>query len=409
MKNIKLPLFLLFGFLTTSLFIGAQIRVIDNKGTVSIIDTTNWKRIGTSNDIYAKLPGNIGIGGMKVPVATLHNAGSTILGMTAVSDVSASYTLPAALVDNYSGVVVTQTTVAASITLSDPTNKTVGRLFTISNASPSTYSLSIVGSTLNIAPGKSGYFVWDGVVWSATSALTQTDADIMYVKVQTSNPSAALSPGSTTYELAPAGTKTIILNWNAGRQAPNAGAGLSATANITSVVITGNSQTLAQTFTNPATPTTVATTTNGTQSVTFDNKTNVTYTNTVETSDNKTATASVTYSFLPRAYYGYSATETPGQAEILAAAGGGSPFSSAKALSPTVTLPATTDYYNVFYAYPATYPALTIIKDAANNNVTGAFTLSTVSVTNASGYTQTYNVYTSIYTYSNTTIYAQYQ
>jgi len=170
MKNIKLPLFLLFGFLTTSLFISAQIRVIDNKGTVSIIDASNWKRIGTSNDIYAKLPGNIGIGGMKVPVATLHNAGSTILGMTSVSDVSATYTLPAAFVDDYSGVVITQTTVASSITLSEPTNTTVGRLFTISNASASVYTLTVAGSALNITPGESACFVWNGFAWSAPSA-----------------------------------------------------------------------------------------------------------------------------------------------------------------------------------------------------------------------------------------------
>ena len=170
MKNIKLQRFLLLGFLTTTLFINAQVRVIDNKGTVSIIDTSKWMRIGTSNDIYSKLPGNIGIGGIKVPVATLHNAGSTILGMTAVSDVTATYTLPAAFVDKYSGVVVTQTNVASGITLPEPTNKTVGRLFTISNASASTYPLTVTGSGLNITPGQSGNFVWNGVAWSAPGA-----------------------------------------------------------------------------------------------------------------------------------------------------------------------------------------------------------------------------------------------
>jgi len=153
MKNIKLHIFLSLWFLTTGLVIHAQIRVIDNKGTMSIIDASKWTRIGTSNDIYNKFPGNVGIG-TTTPMATLHNAGSTILGMTLLSDISAAYDMPKAYVDNYSGVVVTQTTFASSITLPEPTNTTVGRLFTICNADASTYPLTVVGSALNILPGK---------------------------------------------------------------------------------------------------------------------------------------------------------------------------------------------------------------------------------------------------------------
>ena len=169
MKNIKLHIFLSLWFLTTGLVIHAQIRVIDNKGTMSIIDASKWTRIGTSNDIYNKFPGNVGIG-TTTPMASLHNAGSTILGMTSISDIAVAYDIPKAYVDNYSGVVVTQTTFASSITLPEPTNTTVGRLFTICNANASTYPLTVAGSALNIMPGRSGNFVWNGIAWSAPGA-----------------------------------------------------------------------------------------------------------------------------------------------------------------------------------------------------------------------------------------------
>ena len=73
MKNIKLLILLLLGFVSTNLLVNAQTRVIDNKGTVSTIDASKWTRIGVSNDIYAKYPGNVGIG-TTTPLATLHNA-----------------------------------------------------------------------------------------------------------------------------------------------------------------------------------------------------------------------------------------------------------------------------------------------------------------------------------------------
>jgi len=176
MKNIKLLILLLFELVLLNQLVCAQIRVIDNKGTVSTIDASKWVRIGTSNDIYAKYPGNVGIG-TATPLATLHNAGSTILGMTTASDVTVAYTVPTTFVDNYSGVVITQKNVSPTITLPEPTNKTIGRLFTISNASTSTFPLTVYGSNYTIAPGQSGQLVWNGITWSlpgtfASSALS---------------------------------------------------------------------------------------------------------------------------------------------------------------------------------------------------------------------------------------------
>ena len=168
MKNIKLHIFLLLGFITTSLVINAQIRVIDNKGTVSTIDASKWTRIGTTNDIYDKFPGNVGIG-TTTPMATLHNAGSTLLGVTNVSLTDPTY-LPTAqvTVDAYSGIVITQQSTDLALTLPTPTSATAGRLFTVSNSITSTNYVKVSSCTL--PAGMSVTLIWDGTQWSAPLA-----------------------------------------------------------------------------------------------------------------------------------------------------------------------------------------------------------------------------------------------
>ena len=166
--NSKLLYILLFwGFILSGQLAEGQIRVIDNKGTVSSIDPSKWTRIGVTNDIYNKYPGNVGIGTTS-PVATLHNGGSTILGMTTAINATATYTVSAASVDGYSGVVITQTVSTAAVTLTVPSNAIAGRRFTITNAASSTFPLTIGTYTLPI--GTSGEFVWNGSAWSAPSS-----------------------------------------------------------------------------------------------------------------------------------------------------------------------------------------------------------------------------------------------
>jgi len=74
MKKILYIFFLLFwaGYLP------AQIRVIDNKGTLRLIDNSKWQQTG--NDIFNKNSGNVGIG-ISSPTATLHvsNNGSATI------------------------------------------------------------------------------------------------------------------------------------------------------------------------------------------------------------------------------------------------------------------------------------------------------------------------------------------
>lgn len=234
-------------------------------------------------------------------------------------------------------------------------------------------------------------------VAASSSGLDTSVADARYVRIQTQNPTGSLSGGGN-YELHSSGTFSSNLSWSVTRLA--AGTNLAPTANIDSIKVAG----INQTYTPPAPGQTVS----GTQSVNVTWNTPTAFYITAYAHDGKTYTSSVSFNFYPSNYYGYSASSSPNASTILATAGGSSFLSATKAYSPTVTLP-NSGYYYVYYAYPTSFGALTSIKDGAGNQVISAFTQTTVSVTNASGYTQNYYVYTSNNNYSNTSIYVQYQ
>jgi hypothetical protein len=169
MKNkLSYILFLLLGCISSCQFVIAQIRVIDNKGTVSTVDPSKWTLNITTNDICTKYAGKVGIG-TTIPGATLHNTGSTILGMTTASNTAATYTVSAAMVDGFSGLVITQTSSAAAVMLTTPTTATAGRRFTLTNNASSAFSLTVGNYTIPV--GASGEFVWNGSVWSAPSTV----------------------------------------------------------------------------------------------------------------------------------------------------------------------------------------------------------------------------------------------
>jgi hypothetical protein len=145
-----------------------RIRVVDNKGTISDIDTSKWTLSGTN--IYNKNSGNVGIG-TNSPAAKFHNAGSTILGSTALAN-QANGTLgtsAALTVNAYSGAVITQTTAGISVTLPMPTNTTAGRFFQVSNSNASTQSITVNG--VSVAPNSSSIFRWDGASWNSVTAI----------------------------------------------------------------------------------------------------------------------------------------------------------------------------------------------------------------------------------------------
>jgi hypothetical protein len=115
-----------------------------------------------------------------------------------------------------------------------------------------------------------------------------------------------------------------------------------------------------------------------------------------------TATSgSIVFTPSPKRYWGYSAS-TPTDLEIRTSAGGGnelstSPFKSSFNISVTGT------GQKIFFAYPASEGTLNDIVVGGFSSLS-TFTLSTRSFTNAVGYTQSFNIYTSNNTFSTGTI-----
>jgi len=106
--------------------------------------------------------GNVGVG-TATPVATFHNAGSTILGLTTASNLSAFEALTADKVNNYSGVVITQTDNDTYSALPTLTAASEGQIYTVVNSASSTNIVSMEG--FPIARGSSATFMYDGTQW----------------------------------------------------------------------------------------------------------------------------------------------------------------------------------------------------------------------------------------------------
>ncbi len=181
--------------------------------------------------------------------------------------------------------------------------------------------------------------------------------------------------GGQQLELHSAGSFNATLNWTAGRQA--------ATETINTIVVDGVSKGFAQ----PGPGNSVS----GTHDVSVTYNTNKTVSSTVTTSDGKTATASTAFTFLPKRYWGRTASTAATESDLLASAGGSNALSNNKAGTFSITASGSN---RVFYAYPSN------LGDLSNINIGGleslsSFTKTVISFTNVSGYTQNYNVYTS--------------
>jgi len=189
---------------------------------------------------------------------------------------------------------------------------------------------------------------------------------------QANPPSVTLTPASIVLERTAASTGTSTLSYTYTR---NTG-----TPVFTEIKIDGNGSTIYPGFS--------ANGGSGTQNVTYPANTGTTYTFT-GTTGALSASATSTISYSSRRYWGRSVGAVPTQAEILAAAGGGSALSESRAGTFTVT-GSGSNY--VFFAYRATggnITSLTIGGAPYNWNKT------TPSFTNSLGDTQTFNVYTS--------------
>jgi hypothetical protein len=144
-----------------------------------------------------------------------------------------------------------------------------------------------------------------------------------------------------------------------------------------------------ETFSQPAQGASVS----GTQSVSFPANTDITYQNVVTTDDSKTATASTTFSFLPKRYYGFI-SDTTGigttgfdDTKITSL---GNEINASKVKSWSTGNPTGTQFY--VYAYYATAGELSHFdmngfpSIDAMNHVTRNFT-------NALGYTGQWTIY----------------
>lgn len=104
----------------------------------------------------------------------------------------------------------------------------------------------------------------------------------------------------------------------------------------------------------------------------------------------------------PKRYWGYSSASAPTNGIVLASAGGNNELTTTKVKNSfNVVVSGTLQY--VFYAYPASYGDLSSIIVGGFESI-GAFAKTVLSVTNAQGYVQNYNVYTSNNQFTNTTI-----
>jgi hypothetical protein len=219
-----------------------------------------------------------------------------------------------------------------------------------------------------------GYYGYDSI-----SSSWQLINSNFFVKITTQNPTASLSGGSN-YELHSAGTFSPTLNYSAGRLAATSSA--SATAPIASITVASVSEPVSGCSTAPCTI-------NGTQLVTVTYNTNTIFSNVVVTTDSKSVTVNTSFNFYSTYYRGYVSSSSPTDANLYTAGYNFLNTSNSKSTSGTLSNPSSASY--IVFAYPSRFGTATISINGLGVN----YNLTTRSVTNQSGYTETYNIYVS--------------
>jgi hypothetical protein len=108
----------------------------------------------------------------------------------------------------------------------------------------------------------------------------------------------------------------------------------------------------------------------------------------------------ITFTPQSKRYWGYAATSSPTDAEIIAALGGGSELSATRAkASFDITISSGTHF--IFFAYPASLGNLTSLNVGGFGSIS-SFTQTTRSFTNANSYAQSYNIYVNPNDFSTT-------
>lgn len=224
-----------------------------------------------------------------------------------------------------------------------------------------------------IIPG--GAFVTSNVEIGFNPGTNLTAAEIIKKVWYGTQPIATLT-GGTTLEFTSSPTVSQTLNWGATRQV--------GAVELATIVVAG----VSQSFSQPAEGGTV----NGTQGVNVPANVTTIYQNIVTADDGQTATASTTFNFLGRRYYGV-VSDTTGigsgtqDAVILALTNS---FATTKTLSVSTGSITGTQFW--VYAYPATLGALSSLLF---NSIPAleAMNTTTRSFTNSLGYSQNYIFY----------------
>lgn len=243
-------------------------------------------------------------------------------------------------------------------------------LFTTKNGITKNYKLA-AGSTDTVVGG--AFTSIPTVGFNPGNNLTPTQI-IQAAYYATKAPIATLTGGQQLELMVGGANVNFTLTWSAKRQ--------DARNTISSIVVNG----INQSFTQPLP--------NGTVTGTFvapvqRNVTN-TFRNIVTTNDNKADTASTTFTFLPKRYFGWVTTSTPTDADLIAAGG---ELTTNFTKTWTQAAPGGSKY--LVFTYPSSFGALGHI-DVNGFPALASFNLTTRTVTNASGYTQSYNIYVSV-------------
>lgn len=196
-------------------------------------------------------------------------------------------------------------------------------------------------------------------------------------------PTSGISGGQQMELMASGAALSFNLNWTAGRQ--------SATQPIQSIIVAG----VSQTFTTPAAGGSIS----GSKSVSVVRNTNTTFSNIVTATDGKSATSTTSFTFLPKRYFGWVNSTAPTDANIIAAGG-----ELSTAIFKSWIQPAPTGAQFLMYAYPASEGVLNRF-DINTFPSLPSMQLTQRNLTNASGFTQLYNIYvsTNAFTVSSTT------
>lgn len=96
-------------------------------------------------------------------IPDVSSSGAATLPLTNSIDPASSDATATAVVDDYSGVIITLTGASNAQTLGAPTDTTAGKTFTVVNNDTSTNTIAINGVTVGI--GKAQSFIWDGTAW----------------------------------------------------------------------------------------------------------------------------------------------------------------------------------------------------------------------------------------------------